>query len=266
MLPSWLWILWALLLLPKSLPLTETSSPCEDILPQLWKDHILRNSSLLSTILSEFQGNKCSLDAVNLDGDSALILTVTRGYFDSFKLLLEAGAATNVANGLGFTALHVACARNRTEFALALLPSSVVSLRAANGMTAFLYACRLGNVHLLREFLRMGVRREVKDAEGNSCLHLAVLSGKESAVTLLLHSGFDVNAVDNRHRRTALMLAAGLGNEDVLRGMLDSAPDLALRDVGGRTALDHALSTRNHRIVDELRRALVQRAKRPSEL
>ena len=258
---SGLWIL--LFLLRKSLPVC---CSCDDLIPKLWQDHVLQNASLLNQTLIHSLRDKCDIDKGNANGDSSLMLTVAGGYFDSFQLLLEAGAAVNMANRLGFTALHVACAKNRTEFALALIPYSVVSLRAANGMTAFLYACRLGNARLLGEFLRLDVPSKVRDREGYSCLHLAVISGSEAAVTLLLRNGFDINVVDNKHRRTPLMLAAGLGLETMVRVMLEHTPDLEMRDAAGRSALEYAYSERNQRVIDKLRWAIVQRAAPPPDL
>ena len=248
-------LLAVLITLPVLASSLSKESLCEELSHRLWQRDLLLNVTLLNDTLSQSRRNKCSIDTVNYDGDSALMITVAEGLFDGFNLLLSWGASVNVVNNLGFTPLHTACAKNRTEFALALLPLSAVGLKAENGMTAFLYSCRMGNVRLLDEFLRVRVMRGTRDGRGSSCLHLAVVSGSEGAVSLLLSNGFDVNAVDSERRRTPLMLAIQLGNEGVIKALLRHHPELHLKDFVGKRALEYAYSSRNQRIVDLMREA-----------
>ena len=60
-------------------------------------------------------------------------------------------------------------------------------------------------------------------------------------VKLLLSRGAKIDLVDDRGR-DALMIAAGLGHDAVVRALLDAGADRTLRDKTGRNALDLAAS------------------------
>jgi ankyrin repeat protein len=102
-------------------------------------------------------------------------------------------------------------------------------------------------------------------------LALAITVGDPEVVFALVQRHADVNArwcvpvvLDERARlpsepgctrengTTPLMLAASLGREAVARALLQGSPDYALRDVHGRTALDHARLARHGQVVSVL--------------
>ena len=66
----------------------------------------------------------------------------------------------------------------------------------------------------------------------------------------LIHIGYDVDAVDE-HRRTALMVAAGAGETEVVEWCLEHGADPLKCDEDGRTAL-HSAAASGHASICEL--------------
>jgi len=69
---------------------------------------------------------------------------------------------------------------------------------------------------------------------------MAVLAGAIESVRLHLHSGVDINAVDEKGR-SPLILAASKGRLDICKLLLEKGADPTLKDGEGKDALDAAL-------------------------
>ncbi|KAE9369650.1 ankyrin [Stipitochalara longipes BDJ] len=79
-----------------------------------------------------------------------------------------------------------------------------------------------------------------------------VIRGDIIAVTALLNSGYDIEAVENENERTSLMFAALLNQSEVLRVLLDKGANAAAKDKDGRTALHFAAAEGSYRCVELL--------------
>ena len=98
----------------------------------------------------------------------------------------------------------------------------------ASGFTALHLAVREGHLELVKKLLREGADVNAKDADGNTpLLDTMVLSGEKSLkskipdfVKVLLKQRADIDSKD-QFGYTALMKFAGLGNEPVVRILLE---------------------------------------------
>ena len=72
-------------------------------------------------------------------------------------------------------------------------------------------------------------------------LQLAVCSGDQHEVTLLLRQGCEVDELDSCGR-TALFYACSMGDQDIITALLDANASLTVRDRRGRIPLDVALA------------------------
>ena len=91
--------------------------------------------------------NGADVNAVNNDGETALLLACNAGQRESVDVLLEAGADASIVDVHGDTCLHKIFHRECDQESLQLLLDYGVSVNAANSknQTAYMLACDQGN-------------------------------------------------------------------------------------------------------------------------
>jgi ankyrin repeat protein len=116
-------------------------------------------------------------------------------------------------------------------------------------------AARAGHVHVLQYLQSRGADLSQSDANGWSPILLAASQGQFATVRYLVEIiGADVRA-KNRTKVNCLMLAAGAGNLDICRYLLDRGANVDAKSTHGTTSLMYAAGSGDV----ELARHLVQR-------
>ena len=119
-------------------------------------------------------------------------------------------------------------------------------LRDSTSKAAMVYAASRGFDDIVQRLLEAGV--DAQERYGNELTALMWAAGHydgvgaaaiERVVDLLLAHGAGLDATDNRGR-TALMIAAALGDVATVDCLLRHGADRALKDKDGKTALDLA--------------------------
>jgi len=88
-----------------------------------------------------------------------------------------------------------------------------------NGVTPLMLAASKGHTELAELFLQAGVNINTKDDDGWTALHKAAFDQAGSAIIeLLIHSGIDVEALNNS-KKSALMLAEEAKHRDIVQFM-----------------------------------------------
>ncbi|XP_031330499.1 ankyrin repeat domain-containing protein 50 isoform X1 [Photinus pyralis] len=146
-------------------------------------------------------------DLHDLHGQAALHVAARLGQAQVVKVLLQAGADVDQADGDGWTPLRAAAWGGHTE---------VVELLVKHG-------CALDSV----------------DAENRTALRAAAWSGHEEIVKILLENGANVNLTDHEGR-TALIAAAYMGHAEIVEHLLNHGADINHADADGRTAISVA--------------------------
>ena len=98
---------------------------------------------------------------------------------------------------------------------------------------------------------RIGVSPLITNSEGLSCLSLAVTRGSLSAIDALLQFDVDEQLLlkSSLTGETAFHLAVILGNENIVRTLLEYGPELEDRQHDGKTALYLAVETNDEILV-----------------
>jgi ankyrin repeat protein len=98
-----------------------------------------------------------------------------------------------------------------------------VNIRDGADRTPLAATALKGQVKMMQVLLaRDDVDRDPVDGDGNTLMHLALLSGKQSMVDFLLATrGTDFLRTRNRERQTPLALAVELEYWDIVRSMLN---------------------------------------------
>ncbi|KAK2616854.1 hypothetical protein QQS21_000232 [Conoideocrella luteorostrata] len=150
------------------------------------------------------------LDIPDAKGNTALVLATIEKQPVTIKTLLWCGAACDVADPGGLTALH--------------------------------HAADLAFIAGLVLLLDSDADPDLADKMGFTPLHHAAKGGDDAhceAVSLLVEANADFEATDVEGR-TPLMLAAQIGSDELVRRLLFGGADAQAEDNLGRTALDYA--------------------------
>jgi ankyrin repeat protein len=96
-----------------------------------------------------------------------------------------------------------------------------------------------GNVQIFRKLLAAGAKVDPVDRVKKNAAIYAAGKGCRACLAELVRAGTQVNArLDNDE--TLLMWAAGYGNEEAVRFLLEQGADRSLKDNRGKTATDIA--------------------------
>jgi hypothetical protein len=161
-------------------------------------------------------------------GRTALHAAAEHGQLETVDLLIARGADVNRQDAVGRIALHMALAERHLEVArrLAREPTDA-RVRTTDGLTLLMAAARAEDLDLARWALERGaeinaVRPEKKHA---TALMIAARLGNAEIVELLLANGAD-SAATNRDGETAFDLARGASVKDLLRTAESVRPGL----------------------------------------
>lgn len=177
-----------------------------------------------------------------------LVESVRIGYLDCASDLLEAGADINCVTLPGQrTVLHTAVKNNNQTALRFALENGARQSIYSNGRTALEYAIDLKYSNCARILLEFdhhdgNDKQFIADAHYEQALLLAIQTGNETIVKMLLdrHAPFD--KVDSEHGNIALYWAVKRykTNPEILLLLLDHGADLAARNKDGKTIADMA--------------------------
>jgi ankyrin repeat protein len=198
-------------------------------------------------LIELFLSRGAAIDARNLTGTTALYGAAENERHGSVALLLAKGADPNLAGPSGVAPLAAAAFKgNGRVVDLLLARGADPNAVDATGKSAMTYAAARGFALIVRRLLAAGV--DPRRAYGNDLTALMWAAGHEEGVgaraaldvvELLLEAGAPIDAADNRGR-TALMMAAEIGDADVVEHLLGRGADPAIADKSGKRALDLA--------------------------
>jgi ankyrin repeat protein len=170
------------------------------------------------------------LNSRDAHGNSALILGAF--YLDAAQLevLLKKGFDPNVANEAGATALMWA-AGDLAKTRVLLQHGAKVNAASKAGNTALTIACQQHGVsEIVEELLSHGANLHVSNQEGINALFAAARVGDENVLRILLDRGADVNSLSRPPYATAtesvLMVAAQYGHIDCVELLLERGADV----------------------------------------
>ena len=146
-------------------------------------------------IIIEYGANVNALDKNN---STALMLACQKGNVEAIKVLLNAGAGSNITDTNGHTWIHYAVASDCSKETLQIIIEYGGDVNALdkNNSTALMLACQKRNVEALNVLLSAGADSNIADTNGDTWIHYAVAGGcsKKTLQTIINH-GADVNAI-----------------------------------------------------------------------
>ncbi len=168
-------------------------------------------------------------DAQDVNGYTALMLAAEQGHTETVNLLIERGASPDVQGVEGSTALMQAAFHNRSGAVQALLSAGAEGgLSDEKGWTAFMKAVFRGHNRIVEAMLPHNAEQLER------AIMVAAIMDHRAVAETLLAAGAPVDFKDRG--QTPLMMAAGRGNEDMIRLLLNSGAEALEADSDGRTA------------------------------
>lgn len=197
--------------------------------------------------------NKVDINMKIFDDMTALYVAVTDNFEEAARLLIEAGADTEIEYH-GKTPLYYACAFSGLATIVKLLLEGGANRETtyrASGWTPLMVAAERGNDEIVRILLDAGAAIEAA-VDGGTALYIAAQQGHTSIVRLLLERGADVEPVMKLSNVTALYIASQQGHTSVVNLLLDRGAQIGFVDPGGYTPLHVAASFGRQSTVDLL--------------
>lgn len=129
---------------------------------------------------------------------------------------------------------------------------AVVDSRDMKKRTPLILAASNGHTAVVELLFSAGADINARDSSGQTALIFASRRSFNETAAFLLENGADVNVQSKKRGMTALMLAAGWGNVELVQRLLEHGADASLTDIFGKTARSLAQEMGNSDVVDLL--------------
>jgi ankyrin repeat protein len=189
------------------------------------------------------------------DSFSDFFRAVKNDNYTTVSSLLQRGLSPNLLEDTrGDTGLILALREDSNKVFNILLntPGIDLEVRAKNGDSALMIAAYKANVAAVRALL-------AKEAQVNNpgwtALHYAAAVGNDDIVRMLLEESAYIDA-ESPNSTTPLMMAAGSGRLSTVKLLLDEGADATLKNNIGMTALDFAQQASQTLVLDDMTKLL----------
>jgi ankyrin repeat protein len=185
-------------------------------------DAAFMNASMMgeTQVARNLLGHGANINSQNDDGDTAVMLAVSRNHVVTVQFLLEYGADTSLQNAQGECAVHIAAQFGHME-SLELIMGSSTSLDVNDnkGNTPLTYAIANKDVITVEKLLNSGASADYSSKSGRPPLIEAVEFENEEIIQVLLSHGANVN-VEADDGTSALIASVVAGARNIMLSLL----------------------------------------------
>ncbi|XP_075153793.1 NF-kappa-B inhibitor cactus [Haematobia irritans] len=166
----------------------------------------------------------CLFNIQNDEAQTPLHLATLTAQPKIIRMLLIAGAEPTVRDRHGNTALHLACMSGEEQCVRAL----TMSIGASEVNEAHRQYGHRSNDNSYVKYAHLPSDLEIRNYDGERCVHLAAQAGYIDILRILVLYGADINAREGKSGRTPLHIAIECCNEDLANFLLDECQKLNL--------------------------------------
>ncbi|XP_058801376.1 serine/threonine-protein phosphatase 6 regulatory ankyrin repeat subunit A isoform X4 [Phymastichus coffea] len=214
------------------------------------------NNEVLAEIISQMSATEVqkALNKQSAVGWTPLLIAAHKGHMDIVNTLLANHARVDVFDLEGRSALHLASEHGYLEVCDALLANKAfINSKSRVGRTALHLAAMNGNTHLVRFLVQdHGAAIDVLTLRKQTPLHLAAGAGQLEVCKLLLELGASIDATDDQGQKP--IHAAAMNNyAEVAQLFLQRHPSLVMACTkDGNTCAHIAAMQGSVRVIEEL--------------
>ncbi len=177
--------------------------------------------------------------------NQTILHAIAKGDPIDVKNHLLLGADVNQKNKQGWTPLHFATVRGKTQCAEVLVAKGAkLDERTGTQKTALHFAADRGFLEITQLLVESGADLSAVDDEGWTPLHYAAEKDKVDVAQYLMEQGAEVDAL-SRRGGTPLIEAAASASPKMVNVLLDHGADKSIAAANGKTALDYAIELGN---------------------
>ena len=182
-----------------------------------------------------------------------ILHAIARGDAVDTRNHLLLGADVNEKNRQGWTPLHFAVVRGKTDCARVLVAHGAeLDPRTGTLKTPLHLAADRGFLEIAQLLIEHGADLGAMDDEGWTPLHYAAEKDHVEVARLLLESGAEVDAISKRGG-TPLIEASASASPEMVRLLLDHGANKNIKAANGKTALDYAIELGNEKVIPLLK-------------
>ena len=182
-----------------------------------------------------------SLDSLDAEGYTVLSRAVYQGHLDIVKILLNAGAKTEVPTEMGKSPLIIAVSRDHETIVNAFVNAGTkLNISNALGETPLMLAILNKQHKITQTLLKAGASVDIRDKNGNTALILAAKMGLADEVEKLLNQGADIST-GNHEGRSALWYGADTAKIEIARMLLNKGALPNTVDTSGHAPITRAI-------------------------
>ncbi|MFS8004595.1 putative non-specific serine/threonine protein kinase [Helianthus anomalus] len=197
-----------------------------------------------------------AVDSMDSEGRTLLHLAVSHGRADLVQVLLDYKPdvdARSTRTRIGTTPLEAAVASGETLIVELLLANQATIDRLDPSTWGPIHlAAGGGHVDILRLLLVKGVDVDAVTKDGNTALHLAVEERRRDCARILLNCGARFDICNSSAGETPLHIAAALGDESMVKLLIQKGANKNIQNRDRKTAYDVAVEHGHTRLYEAL--------------
>ncbi|XP_046651126.1 serine/threonine-protein phosphatase 6 regulatory ankyrin repeat subunit B-like [Daphnia pulicaria] len=197
-----------------------------------------KTTEILDVIL---ETGKFDINGGDVSGKTAVYLAIVAKNMTTARHLLTKGADPTISDENGIIPLHLAaCHATTTDIIKLILKNNLLDInsRDVNGWTPLHHAIGASNLITARYLLEKGADPATRDYEGYTLFHTAAILNKDNVLGLMMGNEKKLNLdVRNKEGDTALHYAIMQSNVPVARFLLSNGANPNVADNRGATPL-----------------------------
>ena len=225
---------------------------------------IINSASL--NIIEYFCKKGASIDVKNAKNESPLLLTIRNGYDEISEYLIDNGANVNITEGVNTTltlchyAIHTfeKSVENFRRIQTKLIAKGATVDISINklGWTPLMHCCTQKESPMIKDhfeiLIQLGANLNKADINGRTALMLAASVGNKYFVQRVIDNYADIDQIDN-FGWNALIFAVYYAHKSTAKELLASGIDVNSTTKAGQTALQIATQQQNEAIISLLK-------------